>query len=146
MLVKDEKILLLQKPRRGWWVAPGGKMESGESVRDSCIREYREETGIYLKNPQIKGIFTIFIEENGIVTSEWMMFTFIANDFDGVNVDRSEEGTITWHPIDKIRELPMAPGDYHILDYMIHGNGIIYGTFTYSPDFELIGYRLDPSS
>ncbi|HLO12862.1 MAG TPA: 8-oxo-dGTP diphosphatase [Pseudoneobacillus sp.] len=146
VLVKDEKILLLQKPRRGWWVAPGGKMESGESVRDSCIREYREETGIYLKNPQIKGIFTIFIEENGIVTSEWMMFTFIANDFDGVNVDRSEEGTITWHPIDKIRELPMAPGDYHILDYMIHGNGIIYGTFTYSPDFELIGYRLDPSS
>lgn len=146
VLIKDEKILLLQKPRRGWWVAPGGKMEPGESVRDSCIREYREETGIYLKNPQIKGIFTIFIEENGIVTSEWMMFTFIATDFDGVNVDLSEEGKLEWHPVKELRELPMAPGDYHILDYMIHGNGIIYGTFTYTPNFELIGYRLDPSS
>jgi 8-oxo-dGTP diphosphatase len=146
VLLKDDKILLLQKPRRGWWVAPGGKMESGESVRDSCIREYREETGIYLKNPQIKGIFTIFIEENGTITSEWMMFTFIANDFDGINVDTSEEGLLSWHPIEDIRELPMAPGDYHILEYMIHGNGIIYGTFTYTPDFDLISYRLDPSS
>jgi 8-oxo-dGTP diphosphatase len=146
VLLKDDKILLLQKPRRGWWVAPGGKMESGESVRDSCIREYREETGIYLKNPQIKGIFTIFIEENGIITSEWMMFTFIATDFDGINVDTSEEGLLSWQSIEDIRELPMAPGDYHILEYMIHGNGIIYGTFTYTPDFDLISYRLDPSS
>ena len=31
------------------WVAPGGKMERGETVRDSVVREYREETGIYLK-------------------------------------------------------------------------------------------------
>jgi 8-oxo-dGTP diphosphatase len=146
VLLKDDKILLLQKPRRGWWVAPGGKMESGESVRDSCIREYREETGIYLKNPQIKGIFTIFIEENGTITSEWMMFTFIANDHDGINVDKSEEGLLAWHPVEDIRQLPMASGDYHILEYMIHGNGIIYGTFTYTPDFELISYRLDPSS
>jgi 8-oxo-dGTP diphosphatase len=146
VLIKDQQILLLQKPRRGWWVAPGGKMEPGESVRDSCIREYREETGIYLKNPQIKGIFTIFIEEHGKVVSEWMMFTFTANDFDGINVDTSEEGVLKWHSFEEVRQLPMAPGDYHILEYMIHGNGIIYGTFTYSPDFELIGYRLDPSS
>lgn len=146
VLLKENKILLLQKPRRGWFVAPGGKMEPGESVRDSCIREYREETGIYLKNPQIKGIFTILIEEEGKVTSEWMMFTFMASDSDGVNVDVSEEGKLSWYHVDEIRELPMAPGDYHILDYMIHGKGIIYGTFTYTADFELISYRLDPSS
>ncbi|WP_442596170.1 NUDIX hydrolase [Neobacillus sp. D3-1R] len=146
VLLKEDKILLLQKPRRGWWVAPGGKMEPGESVRDSCIREYREETGVYLKNPQIKGIFTIIIEEEGKVTSEWMMFTFMASDADGVNVEVSEEGKLSWYHVDKIRELPMAQGDYHILDYMIHGKGIIYGTFKYTPDFELISYRLDPSS
>jgi 8-oxo-dGTP diphosphatase len=146
VLIKDDKILLLQKPRRGWWVAPGGKMEQGESVRDSCIREYREESGVFLKNPQIKGIFTIIIEENGVIASEWMMFTFIATDFDGVNVDVSEEGKLAWHPIDDIRNLEMAPGDFHILDYVIHGKGIIYGTFTYTPEFELLSYRLDPSS
>ena len=145
LLLKDNKVLLLQKPRRGWWVAPGGKMEPGESVRDSCIREYREETCIYLRNPNIKGIFTFIIKDGDKIISEWMMFTFFSTNADGVNVDESAEGKIVWHDLDDVKNLPMAEGDYHILDYMIHGNGIIYGTFTYTPDFELISYRLDPS-
>lgn len=145
VLYKDEKLLLLQKPRRGWWVAPGGKMEPGESVKDSCVREYREETGIYLKNPKLKGVFTFIIKEGDKITSEWMMFTFFATEADGINVDESEEGKVSWKPLEEIKDLPMAEGDYHILEYMVHGKGIIYGTFTYTPDFELISYRLDPS-
>lgn len=145
VLVKDNKILLLQKPRRGWWVAPGGKMEPGESVRDSCIREFREETGIYLKNPGIKGIFTFIIKDGDQVLSEWMMFTFFTKDADGISLDESDEGKLSWHDFDDLKNLPMAEGDYHILDYMVHGHGIIYGTFTYTPDYKLIQYRLDPS-
>ena len=63
VLVKENNVLLLQKPRRGWWVAPGGKMEPGESVKEACVREFREETGIYLKNPKIKGIFTFIMKD-----------------------------------------------------------------------------------
>ncbi|MCA1031531.1 8-oxo-dGTP diphosphatase [Bacillus timonensis] len=144
VLVKDNKVLLLQKPRRGWWVAPGGKMEQAESIRESCIREFREETGVYLKNPHIKGIFTIIIKENDVVVSEWMMFSFLATEFDGTNVNESEEGIVAWHDADAIPNLPMAPGDYHIIDYLLKGSGVIYGTFTYTPDFELLSYRLDP--
>ncbi|WP_223701353.1 8-oxo-dGTP diphosphatase [Sutcliffiella deserti] len=145
VLVRDNNVLLLQKPRRGWWVAPGGKMEHGESVKDSVVREYREETGIYLKNPTLKGIFTFLIQEGDQIVSEWMMFTFLATEFDGQNVKESEEGTVEWHKADAISELPMAPGDYHILDYLIKGTGMLYGTFTYTPDFELLSYRLDPN-
>jgi len=145
LLLKDDKVLLLQKPRRGWWVAPGGKMEPGESVKDSCIREFREETGIYLKNPNIKGIFTFIIKDGDKIVSEWMMFTFFSTNSDGIHVEESEEGKIVWHNLEDVKNLPMAEGDYHILDYMIHGNGLIYGTFTYTPDFKLISYRLDPS-
>ncbi|KKK39425.1 NUDIX hydrolase [Mesobacillus campisalis] len=145
LLVKDNKVLLLQKPRRGWWVAPGGKMEPGETAKESCIREYREETGIYLLNPKIKGIFTFVIKEEDQVVSEWMMFTFNATESTGVHLERSEEGVLAWHDTEEIKNLPMAAGDYHILDYMVHGQGIIYGTFTYTPDFELINYRLDPN-
>jgi 8-oxo-dGTP diphosphatase len=145
VLIRDGKILLLQKPSRGWWVAPGGKMEPGESVRDSCIREFREETGIHLKRPQLKGIFTMIMKESDQLISEWMMFTFIATDSAGININESEEGKLEWHLVDQLKNLPMAAGDYHILDYMVHGKGVIYGTFTYTKDFQLISYRLDPS-
>lgn len=145
VLRKGDEVLLLQKPRRGWWVAPGGKMEPGESVKEACVREFREETGIYVKNPKIKGIFTFIMKENDIVQSEWMMFTFVADEYDGQQMEISEEGLLKWMGISELKDLPMADGDYHILDYMIHGNGLIYGTFTYTPDFKLLSYRLDPN-
>ena len=145
VLLTDNKILLLQKPRRGWWVAPGGKMEPGESVKDSCLREFKEETGIILQNPNIKGIFTFIMKDGDQVVSEWMMFTFMATQGGGHALHETEEGILTWHPIDQVKNLPMAQGDHHILDYMIHGKGLIYGTFTYTPDFKLVKYQLDPS-
>ncbi|MDX8363891.1 8-oxo-dGTP diphosphatase [Cytobacillus sp. Hm23] len=145
VLVHEGQVLLLQKPSRGWWVAPGGKMEQGESIRESCIREFREETGIFIKDPSIKGIFTILIKEQNQIISEWMMFTFLSTEFDGSNVKESEEGKVAWQKVEQISKLPMAPGDYHIIDYMVNGKGIIYGTFTYTPNFELLSYRLDPS-
>ncbi|MRX72330.1 NUDIX domain-containing protein [Bacillus lacus] len=144
VLLKDSKALLLQKPRRGWWVAPGGKMEQGESVKDSVIREYREETGIYLKNPELKGLFTFIIKEGNEIVSEWMMFTFFASEYEGENVEECEEGILEWQEVADIPSLPMAPGDHHILDYVMKGSRMIFGTFTYTPDFELLSYRLDP--
>lgn len=144
VLHHEDQVLLLQKPRRGWWVAPGGKMESGESVKDSVVREYREETGIYILNPQLKGVFTFIIKEGDQIVQEWMMFTFMAESFTGKNVTESEEGILKWHEVKDVPHLPMAPGDSHILDFMLKGKGLLHGTFTYTPDFELIAYRLDP--
>jgi len=144
VLHHEDQVLLLQKPRRGWWVAPGGKMESGESVKDSVVREYREETGIYILNPQLKGVFTFIIKEGDQIVQEWMMFTFMADSFTGKNVTESEKGVLKWHDVKDVPDLPMAPGDSHILDFMLKGKGLLHGTFTYTPDFELIAYRLDP--
>ncbi|GGH76084.1 8-oxo-dGTP diphosphatase [Pullulanibacillus pueri] len=145
LLQEEDKILLLQKPSRHWWVAPGGKMESGESVKDSVIREFREETGLYLKDPTLKGVFTFVIKNGKDIESEWMMFTFFADHYDGQIFEESAEGRLLWQPTEAIKDLPMAEGDRHLLDYVLHGQGMIFGTFYYTPDFELLSYRLEPS-
>jgi 8-oxo-dGTP diphosphatase len=145
LLRKGDQILLLQKPRRGWWVAPGGKMESGESIKDTVIREFREETGLYLQKPVLKGVFTFVIKEGDTIKDEWMMFTFFADAFEGEMVETSSEGSLAWHPFERLKELPMAEGDRHLLEYVLHGKGMIFGTFHYSPEFKLLSYRLDPS-
>ena len=145
-LLRDgDRVLLLQEPRRGWWVAPGGKMECGESVKDSVIREFREETGLYLMNAHLKGVSTFVMRESDKITSEWMMFTFYADQYEGQLLEESEEGLLAWQPIESFQQLPMASGDKHLLDYVLHGEGMIFGTFHYTEDFDLLGYRLDPS-
>jgi ADP-ribose pyrophosphatase YjhB (NUDIX family) len=48
VIVKDDKILLVQEaeePFRGKWNFPLGKIEYGEKVMGTIIREAGEETG-----------------------------------------------------------------------------------------------------
>lgn len=138
-------VLMLQKPRRNWWVAPGGKMEQGESIKEAVVREFKEETGLFLKQPQLKGVFNILMKDGDHISSEWMMFTFYADAYEGLAKTECDEGRLAWQAKETVSQLPMAEGDYHIFDYVLNGSGIMYGTFTYTLDFELLAYRLDPS-
>lgn len=143
LLIKDGQVLMLKKPRRGWWTAPGGKMELRESILESATREYREETGMTLLQPELKGIFTVVIEDKKEVIKEWMMFTFMAKDYSGELTATSPEGELSWIPIEDLADLPMAKGDYSIIDHVLHEDGLFYGTFTYGKDDELLSYRLE---
>lgn len=140
---QDGQVLMLQKPSRGWWVAPGGKMESRESVKEAVTREFREETGLQLQYPEIKGIFTIIIKEKEEIIDEWMMFTFLATETTGEMLTNSPEGKLQWQQLDDVKSLPMAPGDVYIFDHILFSDEILYGTFHYTKDFQLLSFKLD---
>jgi len=45
----QERVLLIQRgtpPAKGFWHAPGGKLEAGESLVEGVRREVKEETGL----------------------------------------------------------------------------------------------------
>jgi 8-oxo-dGTP diphosphatase len=45
----DNKILLIKRKTRpfvGYWALPGGRMDPGETIAQTVIREVREETGL----------------------------------------------------------------------------------------------------
>ncbi|MGN7477934.1 8-oxo-dGTP diphosphatase [Solibacillus silvestris] len=145
LAIKDGQVLLLQKPRRGWFVAPGGKMEPGESIYESAIREFQEETNLTPKDVHLKGVYTMVIKNGDTVVDEWMLYTFIATDAEGTPFVETREGLLGWHSIERLNDLPMAEGDRTNLLFAALNKGMQYGTFEYTEDFELLSEKIQNS-
>lgn len=142
--LKDNQILLLKKPRRGWWAIPGGKMEPTENIKEAVQREYKEETGLQIIDPELKGVYTFLFKVGEQIVKDWMMFTFVAKAAEGTVRTVTEEGILQWHPVDKLNELPMAEGDQFILQHAISDGPVSIGTFEYNEeDHTLLSHRLD---
>ncbi|MDC3416163.1 8-oxo-dGTP diphosphatase [Aquibacillus sp. 3ASR75-54] len=136
----------MKKPKRGWYAMPGGKMERGESIKESVIREVKEETGLQIKEPKLQGAFTILVKNKEEIIQEWMMFTFFCSQFDGKLFKKSDEGELEWVPVSEVLNKPMAEGDRSIYKHILENDQMIYGTFTYTEDYHLLNVRLDPPS
>lgn len=145
IIKKDNQVLLLKKPRRDWYVAPGGKMEPGESIFEAANREFTEETNATPLNAHLKGIYTMVIKEGQQVIDEWMLYTFLATDYTGVPLEENREGILEWHPVEALHTLPMAEGDRTNLLFAVNEAGMQYGTFEYTADFELLSEKIQQS-
>lgn len=147
LILKEDKVLLLKKPRRGWYVAPGGKVDPGESIYEAAGREFQEETGATAIEPHLKGTYTMVIkdEQTHNVVDEWMLFTFIAHDLKGMPFEETIEGILEWHPVESLKTLPMAEGDRTNLLFAVSQQGMQYGTFTYTEHFKLLDEKIQQS-
>jgi len=53
-----KKVLLTRRADNGLWCVPGGAMESGESVSETCEREVLEETGLKVRAMRLVGVYS----------------------------------------------------------------------------------------
>lgn len=94
-LVYNETSILVQEKvgakHSGGLVFPGGHVEEGESLRDSIIREIKEETGLTISNPQPCG-YKDWIQEDG---TRYIVLLYKANQYEG-ELKSSEEGSVFW--------------------------------------------------
>lgn len=103
-LVYDENRVLVQEKvgtkYNGGLVFPGGHVEGGESLRDSMIREIKEETGLTIFNPQPCG-YKDWIQEDG---TRYIVLLYKTNKFEG-EIKSSDEGKVFW--LDR-KDIPTA--------------------------------------
>jgi 8-oxo-dGTP diphosphatase len=67
-----------------------------------------------------------------------MLFTFVAYGLTGTLFKETNEGVLEWHPVESLAFLPMAEGDRTNLMFAVNQKGMQYGTFHYTPEFQLL--------
>lgn len=103
LIYNDDAVLVQEKPGtkyKGGLVFPGGHIEEGESLRDSMIREIKEETGLTISDLQPCG-FKDWIQEDG---TRYIVLLYKTNEYVG-EIKSSEEGKVFW--LDR-KDIPTA--------------------------------------
>ncbi len=112
-VIEDDKILMMHRIKKkndiheGKWNGLGGKFEAGETPEECVIREVREESGLIITSPRLRGFIT-FPLFDGI--KDWYVFVYTVNKFKG-NLITSSEGHLEWIPYKEFGQLNLWEGD-----------------------------------
>lgn len=96
-----EKILLGLKQRgfgAGRIVAPGGKIEAGESPRGAAVRELAEETGLLAEPETLQAAARVYFRFPAQPAADMDCTIFLVPSFSGEPA-ASEELIPAWHPV-----------------------------------------------
>ena len=86
-LEHENKVLMIHRQKedehKGYWLAPGGKIEKNEAPHETAVREYQEETGLTPEGLQIKAVLSFPDLGDSPFGDEWQVFLFHADRFKG---------------------------------------------------------------
>ncbi len=98
----------------GKWNGLGGKFERSETPEECVIREIKEESGLTIVDPKLKGFITFPLFDG---VHDWYVFVFVADQFSGELID-SDEGKLEWIPDENLFELNLWDGDQIFMEWL----------------------------
>lgn len=121
--LRDGHVLLMRRakdPYAGFWTAPGGKLEPGESPRQCAVRELREETGYEARAMHLSGIVAETAPRDGW---DYLIFLYVVPDFTGRLTPDESEGEFRWWPLDGWEGIDMPEPDRWFFGPAVLGDG-----------------------
>ena len=92
----NDHVLMIHREKedehQGLWLAPGGKVETNEAPYETAIRETLEETGLHIKDPELKAVLSFPDNGDSPFGDEWHVFVFYTNSFSGTLTAFCPEG------------------------------------------------------
>ena len=136
---RGDEVLVMHRnkePNLGLWVAPGGKVEIGESPYDTAQREMLEETGLTVEQLQFRGFCT---EVSPRPDWQWLLFIFVTDAFHGDLQPDQREGDLAWVSVeDYLRDLPIPQADVIFAPRVLAADGGFFqAKFVYDNDLKL---------
>lgn len=87
VVVVDGKVVLVRRahePLKGEWNLPGGGVELGETLREACAREVREETGLIVAVGATIDVFDrIMLDAAGGVEYHFVLVDYVCRPIGG---------------------------------------------------------------
>jgi 8-oxo-dGTP diphosphatase len=114
----DGRVLIAQRPpgktMAGLWEFPGGKVEAGERLEDSLIRELKEELGIVVREACLA---PLTFASHAYPDFHLLMPLFVCRRWEGTVTPR-EGQSLAWVRPNRLRDYPMPPADEPLVSHL----------------------------
>ncbi len=107
VLKRRDRMLLIERggpPDQGLLTIPGGHKRPGERLREACLRELREETGLAVLRLRALGYMEV---ESAGSKRDFLSFYFMAEEFSGA-CRSGAEGRLAWMTLAETQSHPQT--------------------------------------
>lgn len=140
--IQSDHVLVMHRnkePNLGLWIAPGGKMEAGESPHETARREMLEETGLTVDDLRLRAFCT---EVSPLPAWNWMLFIFTTRSFSGTLHPDLREGDFAWMPVTVyLHDVPIPQADAIFAPrVLLADDGLFQAKFVYDDALRLTAW------
>ncbi|MDX9893200.1 MAG: 8-oxo-dGTP diphosphatase [Patescibacteria group bacterium] len=144
-IIQNDKVLLGKKIKglgEGKWLGIGGKVEMGETIYQTVIRETQEEIKVTPLDFEEVAIIDFYFPLTKQFTNwNFRVHYFIGHKFQG-QVSPTQEIEPQWFELQKIPLNLMWPDAAYYLPRILNGEKL-KGEFLYDKDIKIIDWKLE---
>ncbi len=142
-IIKDNKICLIKRekrPYKGYWGLVGGKLKNGESIKDTALREVKEETNLDCAFNKIHNVIHERLYEDEKAKHSFVFFLTSLKPV-SEKIISSDEGKVKWFDLKLLNKEEIIPSDYFMISELLsHNNSPIQLLMT-EKDEKLLDFK-----
>ena len=114
-IVLDKGTILLVKrdrePAKGQWSLPGGRVETGETLREALLREVREETGVDVEVDGLIGVAERIVrDDEGDVAFHYVILDYVCSPRTTAVKAGDDASEARWVPVGELADMHLTAG------------------------------------
>ena len=114
VIVNEDKFLIAQRAKDGFWEFPGGKIDNGETPAECVVREMKEELNVDIKIEKFLGSI-----EGVYRGADMQVYAFLAV-LNGGTIKLNVHKDAKWLSLPEIRNYPLVEEDAVILEQFLN--------------------------